>query len=238
MCQKCWCRSRTNYSVGVYTVCSELSEHLGVNILFYFIVSSEINVYTKWFQSTSYWEERLIFPCWSYFSLKMCPFFLKCTRWMARKADSDQTAHFKVVWSGSILFAQACLCHTFWINILHFTKNVKPQHIVTIRSNELPARLGIEDLDLILKERLHRYGHMERANGAVRTAFDIQVDGKRGPGRPKRTWKQLTERDCREWKLSALDPHDRYTWRSGVRSAMRAASNLPLYLHVNKKIRW
>ena len=46
--------------------------------------------------------------------------------------------------------------------------------------------LGIEDLDLILKERrLRWYGHVERSNGAVRTAFDIQVDGKRGPGRPK-----------------------------------------------------
>ena len=40
-------------------------------------------------------------------------------------------------------------------------------------------------------------------------AFDLQVDGKRGPGRPKLTWKQLRERDCREWKLSAIDPHDR-----------------------------
>ena len=41
------------------------------------------------------------------------------------------------------------------------------------------------------------------------------------------TWKQLTERDCREWKLSAIDPHDRGTWRSDVRSAMHAASQLP-----------
>ena len=86
---------------------------------------------------------------------------------------------------------------------------------------------------------------MERSNGAVKTAFDIQVNGKRGPGRPKMTWKQLTERDRREWKLPAINPHDRDTWRSGVRSAMRAASQLPgrgpmlwiwpLYLHVNKK---
>ena len=37
---------------------------------------------------------------------------------------------------------------------------------------------------------------------------------------------QLTERHSREWKLSAIDPHDRQTWRSGVRSAMRAASQL------------
>ena len=41
------------------------------------------------------------------------------------------------------------------------------------------------------------------------------------------TWKQLTERDRREWKLSAINPHDRDTWRSGVRSPMRAASQLP-----------
>ena len=67
---------------------------------------------------------------------------------------------------------------------------------------------------------------MERCNGAVKTVFDIQVDGKRGYGRPKMTWKQLTERDCREWKLSAINPHGRHTWRSGVRSAMPAASQL------------
>ena len=61
----------------------------------------------------------------------------------------------------------------------------------------------------------------------VKTVFDIQTVGKRGPGRPKITWKQLTERDCSEWKLSALNPYDSHTWRSGVRSAMFAASQLP-----------
>ena len=72
-----------------------------------------------------------------------------------------------------------------------------------------------------------QYGHVECSNGAVKTAFDIQADGKRGPGRPKMTWKLLTERDCREWKLSVIEPHDRHTWRSGARSAMHAASQLP-----------
>ena len=105
--------------------------------------------------------------------------------------------------------------------------NVRPQDVVTTRSSELLARLGIEDLNLILKERrLCWYGHVERSNGAVKTAFHIQVEGKRGPGRPKMTWKQLTERDCREWKLSAINPHDRNMWRFGVRSAMCAASQL------------
>ena len=81
---------------------------------------------------------------------------------------------------------------------------------------------------------------MERSSGAIRTACDIQIDG-----RPKLTWKKLTERDCHEWKLTTVDPQARSTLRSGVRSAMRAASQLPgkgptdwmmpLHLHVNQE---
>ena len=41
------------------------------------------------------------------------------------------------------------------------------------------------------------------------------------------TRKQLTERDCRQWKLLAIDPQDRDMWRYGVRSATRASSQLP-----------
>ena len=43
------------------------------------------------------------------------------------------------------------------------------------------------------ERRLCWYGHVERSNGAVKIAFDRQVDGKHGPGRPKMTGKQLTE---------------------------------------------
>ena len=68
---------------------------------------------------------------------------------------------------------------------------------------------------------------MERSSGAVRTACDVQVDGRRGTGRPKVTWKRLIDKDWHEWKLMTVDPQERSTWRSGVRSAMRAASQLP-----------
>ena len=40
------------------------------------------------------------------------------------------------------------------------------------------------------------------------------------------TWKQLTERIA-ESRSSLLLTHDRHTWRSGLRSAMCAASQLP-----------
>ena len=69
--------------------------------------------------------------------------------------------------------------------------------------------------------------HVERSSGAMRTACDIQIAGRQGAGWPKLTRKKLMERDCRDWKLTTVDPQERSTWRSGVRSAMRAASQIP-----------
>ena len=54
------------------------------------------------------------------------------------------------------------------------------------------------------------------------------------------------EKDCCEWKLTTVYPQERSTWRSGERSAMRAASQflerrplmwmMPLHLHVNQNL--
>ena len=68
---------------------------------------------------------------------------------------------------------------------------------------------------------------MERSSSVVRTACNIQIDGRQGAGRPKLTWKKLTEKDCREWKLTTVDPQEKSTWRSGVRSSLCVASQLP-----------
>ena len=170
---------------------------------------------------TAWKKFRELLPVLSscHLSFKTCGHLLSSCVWCAMLHASEtwpltKPNHQGLQWDDRAMIRQIC--------------NVKPQDIVTTRSSELLSRLGIEDLDLILKDRrLSWYGHVERSNGAVKTAFDLQVDGKHGPGRPKMTWKQLTERDCREWKLLAIDPHDRHTWRSGVRSAMCAASHLP-----------
>ena len=102
--------------------------------------------------------------------------------------------------------------------------SIKPEDVATVRSSQLLAKLQLEDLDLILRERrLHWFGHVEHSSGAIRTAYDMQIEGRRGAGRPKQTWKKLTEK---ETAVSGSSPQ-RSTWRSGVRSAMRAASQLP-----------
>ena len=100
--------------------------------------------------------------------------------------------------------------------------------MAAVGSGRLLARLGLEDLDLILRERrLRWFGHVECSGGAVGAACDIQIDGRWGAGGPKLAWKRLTEKDCSGLGLAAIDPQERSTWRSGVRSAMCAASQLP-----------
>ena len=91
----------------------------------------------------------------------------------------------------------------------------------TIRYNKLLAQLAIDDLDVILRDkRLCWFEHVEHSRGAIKTAFDIQIDGKHGPGRPKMSWKTFTERDHREWNLNKFDPCDKDVWRSSVRSVL------------------
>ena len=56
----------------------------------------------------------------------------------------------------------------------------------------------------------------------------------------KLTCKKLTEKDCRESKLTTVDPQERRTWRSGVKSAMHAGRGPTdvddaLHPHANQK---
>ena len=69
---------------------------------------------------------------------------------------------------------------------------------------------------------------MERSSGTVKTACDLQIDGRLGARRPKLTWKKLTQLTLKKGALG---------------SAMHAASQLPgrgpnnwmMPLHVNQK---
>ena len=72
--------------------------------------------------------------------------------------------------------------------------NVKPEDVATVRSNQLLARLEIHDLDIILREkRLRWFGHVEQSSGTIKTVCDMQIEGKRGQGGPKMTWRTLRE---------------------------------------------
>ena len=95
--------------------------------------------------------------------------------------------------------------------------NVKLQDIVTIRSNELLAQLGIADLDLILKEkRLHQYGLVECSNGAVvwRTGWWLMESiGLGGPRWQGSSWQRgIVDNGSSQLSSLMIDPPGDLVW--------------------------
>ena len=88
--------------------------------------------------------------------------------------------------------------------------NIKPEDVATVRSSELLAKLELEDLDLILRERrLCWFGHVERSSGAIRTASNIwYTDWRQAGGREAKA--NLEETDGE--RLSWVEAHD--SWPS------------------------
>ena len=65
-----------------------------------------------------------------------------------------------------------------------------------VRSSKLLAKLELEDLRLILREkRLRWFGHMQRSSCADRTACDIQIDGRQGGGEGREAQPNMEETD-------------------------------------------
>ena len=86
--------------------------------------------------------------------------------------------------------------------------SIKPEDVATVRSSELLAKLELEDLNLILREkRLRWFGHVERSSGAIRTACDIQIVGRRG-GRKAQTHMEETEGERLPLNLKKGAPGD------------------------------
>ena len=105
--------------------------------------------------------------------------------------------------------------------------NVKPEDTAMARSVALLNKLGIESIDVILRERRLRWsGHVHRSTGAINAALRLQIPGNVGRGRPKMTWSEVTRKDRTAWGLEDVDPSDRDVWRRHVKAAMGAASQL------------
>jgi len=63
---------------------------------------------------------------------------------------------------------------------------------------ELRERLGIDGIILVLQQnRLHWLGHMLRKEDTdwVKKCMEYEVDGSRSRGRPKRTWREVVQKD-------------------------------------------
>lgn len=91
-------------------------------------------------------------------------------------------------------------------------------------SEELLARLGIEGVaEIVRRGRLRWYGHVERLNARdsrkrdwVSACREITVEGSRGRGRGRKTWKECVEEDMKRLRLKKEEVHDRALWRRAI----------------------
>ena len=84
-------------------------------------------------------------------------------------------------------------------------------------SSELRKMMGIEPvLDVVRRGRLRWMGHILRKDGNswVRRVMDINVEGRRVRGRPRKTWVNVVEEDMHMRGLQRKDAEDRAKWRA------------------------
>jgi len=89
-----------------------------------------------------------------------------------------------------------------------------------VPSKELRERLGIDDIILILQQnRLRWYGHVLRKEDTdcVKKCMEYEVEGSRPRGRPKRTWREVMQKDCQAHYLNREDAMDRSRWKKLIK---------------------
>ena len=86
-------------------------------------------------------------------------------------------------------------------------------------SRQLRERLGIDDIALVLQQnKLRWYGHvMRKEDDWVKKCMEYEVEGPRPRERPKRTWREVVEKDCQARKLNKEDAMDRSKWRKLIK---------------------
>jgi len=88
-----------------------------------------------------------------------------------------------------------------------------------VPSKGLRERLGLDDIISVLQQiRLRWYGHVLRKddNDWVKKCMVYEVAGARPRGRPKKTWREIVEKDHRAHKLNREDTMDCNRWRKQI----------------------
>ena len=89
-----------------------------------------------------------------------------------------------------------------------------------VPSKELRERLGIDEIILTLQQNTLRwYGHVlwKEDTDWVKKCMEYEVEGSRPRGRPKRTWREVVQKDCQARNLNKEDAMDRGRWKKLIK---------------------
>ena len=88
-----------------------------------------------------------------------------------------------------------------------------------VLSKELRERLGLDDIISVLqRNRLRWYGHVlqKEDNDWVMKCMEYEVEGARPRSRPKKTGREIVEKDCKARGLNTEDAMCRSRWRKQI----------------------
>ena len=70
--------------------------------------------------------------------------------------------------------------------------------------------------------RLRWYGHVVRSEKWINQCTHLDVDGFKGRGRPRKTWKESINEDLRLWNIDSNKIEDRPAWKNELKLAMKS----------------
>ena len=90
--------------------------------------------------------------------------------------------------------------------------NIKKEQLVS--TNFLVSQLKLKSLDSVLKcNRLHWFGHVKRSELCTGQILELEVEGNRSRGRPKKCWLGAIKDDIRQWNHQAETCQNLREWR-------------------------
>ena len=98
-----------------------------------------------------------------------------------------------------------------------------------ITNKEVRRKCGVENLEHRLRTmRLRWFGHnikLRDENSILRRAVELEVEGRRTLGRPKKTWNKVVEENMRKLNITEDMAEDRKQWRQLISHPTPAVEN-------------
>ena len=81
-------------------------------------------------------------------------------------------------------------------------------------SDFLLTKLGIQDLDVVLRTRRMRwFGHVECSTGWIAEVRKLNVFAPKRSGRPRKSWDEVIKNDRKKLDMDSADPQNHSEWR-------------------------